>query len=138
MIAIIRIIAIFFYFVFVCVGGCLYSMLRPFHSNTVHIMSRALGKVAWLLGVEVEIRMHPGAQGLRRAVYVANHQNSLDMFFISNAVQPHTVTLGKKSIRWIPLFGQLYWFSGNILIDRSNRDKAHNTINQTVEKNQKT
>ncbi len=35
---------------------------------------------------------------------------------------------------WIPLFGQLYWITGNILIDRANRSKAVGTIGQVVDK----
>lgn len=29
---------------------------------------------------------------------------------------------------WIPFFGPLYWLTGNLLIDRDNRAKAHGTI----------
>ncbi len=32
----------------------------------------------------------------------------------------------------MPLFGQLYWLTGNILIDRANRSKAKGTIDQVV------
>ena len=45
---------------------------------------------------------------------------------------PGTVTVGKKSLVWIPFFGQLYWLTGNLLIDRNNRAKAHGTISQVV------
>lgn len=31
-------------------------------------------------------------------------------------------------------FGQIYWITGNILIDRANRSKAVNTISQVVDK----
>lgn len=34
---------------------------------------------------------------------------------------------------WVPLFGPLYWLTGNLLIDRDNRAKAHGTIAQVVE-----
>ena len=50
----------------------------------------------------------------------------------SNIVQPPTVTVGKKSLAWIPFFGQLYWLTGNLLIDRNNRAKAHGTIAEVV------
>lgn len=33
----------------------------------------------------------------------------------------------------MPLFGQLYWLTGNILIDRGNRSKAKGTIDQVVD-----
>ncbi len=55
------------------------------------------------------------------------------MVTMSNGVQPRTVTVGKKSLVMIPFFGFLYWITGNILIDRGNRSKAHNTISQVAE-----
>ncbi len=59
------------------------------------------------------------------------------MVTMSNVVQPGTVTVGKKSLLWVPLFGPLYWLTGNLLIDRDNRAKAHSTIAQVVEQVQK-
>src|SRR5699024_2711557 len=44
------------------------------------------------------------------------------------------VAVGKKSLIWIPFFGQAFWLSGNILIDRHNHSKARDTINQISEK----
>ncbi|MGB5122206.1 MAG: 1-acylglycerol-3-phosphate O-acyltransferase, partial [Vibrio fluvialis] len=51
----------------------------------------------------------------------------------SSAVTPKVVTVGKKSLAWMPLFGQLYWLTGNILIDRANKTKAKGTIDQVVD-----
>ncbi|GAD31810.1 1-acyl-sn-glycerol-3-phosphate acyltransferase [Photobacterium leiognathi lrivu.4.1] len=48
-------------------------------------------------------------------------------------LRPRTVSLGKKSLVWLPFFGQLYWITGNILIDRENKSKARNTIQQVAD-----
>ncbi|KEY90863.1 1-acyl-sn-glycerol-3-phosphate acyltransferase [Candidatus Photodesmus blepharus] len=71
-------------------------------------------------------------------VYIANHQNNWDMFTVSSAVTPKVVTVGKKSLIWIPLFGQLYWLSGNILINRANRFQAIDTIEYIVNRIKRT
>lgn len=134
MIAIVRVLLIACYFVFVCVFGLLYSLVRPFHRNNVYVASKMMGWHSKLMGVEVEIRIPESVKDIGPCVYIANHQNSYDLFLISNSVQPGTATVGKKSLIWIPLFGQLYWLTGNILIDRSNRGKALGTISQTVQK----
>ena len=134
MIAIARYVLIFFYFLYVCIVGSLFSLFRPFHRNNVRMVSQMFGRTAKLMGVEVEVRVPESVKKLDSCVYVANHQNSLDLFLISPGVQPGTVTVGKKDLAWIPLFGQMYWLTGNILIDRNNRGKAFNTISQTVEK----
>jgi len=67
-------------------------------------------------------------------VYIANHQNNWDLFTVAAAVTPKVVTVGKKSLAFLPLFGQLYWLTGNILIDRGNRSKAMGTIDQVIDK----
>lgn len=93
-----------------------------------------MGKVSKLLGLTVEVRIPESVKQLSPVVYICNHQNSYDIFTVSNAVRPGTVSVGKKSLKWIPFFGQMYWLTGNILIDRNNRNKAMNTIALTAEK----
>lgn len=121
-------------FLFVCIVSCFYSLLRPFHRDNVHHTSKYLGKITKLLGFDVEVRMPESVKDIGPVIYVANHQNSYDVFTMANAVQPSTVSVGKKSLKWIPIFGQMYWLTGNILIDRKNTSKAMGFINLTATK----
>ena len=89
-----------------------------------------MGKVSKLLGLTVEVRIPESVKQLSPVVYICNHQNSYDIFTVSNAVRPGTVSVGKKSLKWIPFFGQMYWLTGNILIDRKNKNKA--IVNKTL------
>lgn len=134
MLAVLRLIAIALFILFSCIFGFILCLVRPFHKNNVHIIASWYGKVAGLLGVKVVVERSPELDDIDTAVYIANHQNNYDIFLIPNVVPKNTVSLGKKSLKWIPFFGQLYWLSGNILIDRANRTKALNTISQTTEK----
>ncbi len=90
------------------------------------------GRLSPVFGLKVELRKPADAESYGNAIYIANHQNNYDMVTASNIVQPPTVTVGKKSLLWIPFFGQLYWLTGNLLIDRNNRTKAHGTIAEVV------
>ncbi|NYR11529.1 1-acylglycerol-3-phosphate O-acyltransferase [Pseudoalteromonas sp. MIP2626] len=117
-----------------CIFGLLLSIVRPFHPNNVHIIASWFGSVAKMLGVKVVRKYHPDSVNLGPAVYVANHQNSYDLFTIPAMVPKNCVSVGKKSLKWVPFFGQLYWLSGNILIDRTNRSKAAGTISKAAEK----
>jgi len=134
LLAIIRIILIALYILVIFVIACSYSILRPFHRNNVYHASRLMGKIAWILGLDVEVRVPDSVKHIGPAVYICNHQNSYDLFTVSGALQPNTVTVGKKSLKWIPIFGQMYWLTGNILIDRNNVGKAMNTISLTANK----
>jgi 1-acyl-sn-glycerol-3-phosphate acyltransferase len=104
---------------------CLFSPRNPKHVAT---FGHLFGKLS-PLGLKVELRK-ADAESYGNAIYIANHQNNYDMVTASNIVQPPTVTVGKKSLAWIP--GQLYWLTGNLLIDRNNRAKAHGTIAEVV------
>ncbi len=134
MLALIRIFSITLALVVICIFACVFSLLQPLSRNRVFFTAKILGKVSKLLGLTVEVRLSESAKNIGPVVYVANHQSGLDMFTISSAVQPNTVTVGKKSLKWIPFFGQMYWLTGNILIDRVNTNKAMGTIAQTVNK----
>lgn len=134
MLAIIRLILLVIVLVVISIAISLYCIVRPFRRNNVYYAAKALGKVSWLLGLTVEVRVPPSVKEQGPFVFICNHQNSYDIFTVSNAVQPATVSVGKKSLKWIPFFGQMYWLTGNILIDRKNSSKAMNTIALTAKK----
>lgn len=122
------------FLIVISVVSILVCLIRPFHRNNVCHTAFFLGKVAKILGVTIEIRVPDEIKNAGPFVYIANHQNSYDIFTISGAVLPGTVSVGKKSLKWIPFFGWMYWLTGNILIDRKNTTKAHNTISVTADK----
>ncbi|MEH6383445.1 MAG: 1-acylglycerol-3-phosphate O-acyltransferase [Colwellia sp.] len=134
MLAVIRFILMTLALVFISTVACFYSILRPFHRNNVFHTARYMSKVSTLLGLSIEVRTPESIKNVGPAVYICNHQNSYDIFTVGAAVQPSTVSVGKKSLKWIPFFGQMYWLTGNILIDRSNSSKAMNTIALTAKK----
>lgn len=134
MIAAVRLILLVLFFFFSTLAGLLVCVLRPFHANNVCRFSHWYGWASWIFGIKVEVRQHNGQPIGQPCVFIANHQNNLDLFTISNAVEPGTVTIGKKSLKFIPFFGQLYWLSGNILIDRNNKSKALGTMLAAAEK----
>ncbi|NOH97115.1 1-acylglycerol-3-phosphate O-acyltransferase [Vibrio sp. 99-70-13A1] len=132
MIAILRIFALAIFAILMFVFGCGYCLLSPRNPKHVFTFGRYFGYMSKIFGMKLELRIPEDAYSRGQHVYVANHQNSWDLFTISSAVTPKVVTVGKKSLVWMPLFGQLYWLTGNILIDRANRSKAVGTIDQVV------
>ena len=134
MLAVIRVILMTLALVIISICSCLFCLLRPFHRDNVFHTAKYLGLVSKILGLEVEIRIPDSAKNIGPVVYICNHQNSYDIFTVSGAVQRGTVSVGKKSLKWIPFFGQMYWLTGNILIDRKNKNKAMGTIDTTARK----
>jgi len=134
LLAVIRIFIMLLFILLSCFFGLLLSLVRPFHRNNVHIIAGWFGSMAKMIGVKLVLTRHKDAADFGPAVYVANHQNSYDLFTVPAMVPKNCVSLGKKSLKWIPFFGQLYWLSGNILIDRANRSKAAGTISKAADK----
>ena len=132
MLLIVRAIIVVVYSIFVCVFGCLWCCFSPRNPRHVATFAHAFGRLSTVFGIRVELRKPLDAKNFGNAIYIANHQNNYDMITAANMVQPPTVTVGKKSLAWIPFFGQLYWLTGNLLIDRDNRNKAHDTISELV------
>lgn len=133
MIALLRVFAVAIFAIVMFIGGCGYCLLSPRNPKHVFTFGRLFGKMSRVFGIKLELRLPEDAYSRGQHVYIANHQNNWDLFTVSSAVTPKVVTVGKKSLAWMPLFGQLYWLTGNILIDRANRSKAKGTIDQVVD-----
>lgn len=109
--------------------GLAIGICRPFHPDNSRLCGRLYGFAAiWWLGLQIEAdtallkSIPPGA------VIISNHQSNFDLFVLGLIVPTNTVSLGKKSLKWIPLFGQLYWLAGNLLVDRGNALKARGAL----------
>lgn len=133
MLLILRTVLAVLYCILVCVFGSIYCLFRPRNPRNLATFAHLFGRMSALFGITIEQRIPKEAADYGTCIYIANHQNNYDMVTMSNVVQSGTVTVGKKSLLWVPLFGPLYWLTGNLLIDRDNRAKAHGTIAQVVE-----
>ena len=132
MLFILRLIIVVIYSILVSIFGCIYCLFSPRNPKHVATFGKLFGHLAPVFGLTVEKRIPAQAPNNGKCIYIANHQNNYDMVTASSVVMPGTVTVGKKSLVWIPFFGQLYWLTGNLLIDRNNRTKAHSTIAAVV------
>jgi len=128
LIALFRVPALFIAFLLINIVLLVVCIARPFHKNNVHIAGQLYSLMAKIVGLKLIIQQDSAVKINEPYVYIANHQNSFDVITICKAALPGVVTIGKKSLKWIPIFGQIYWLSGNILIDRKNSGRARNTL----------
>ncbi|QCR35030.1 1-acylglycerol-3-phosphate O-acyltransferase [Nissabacter sp. SGAir0207] len=133
MLLILRAIIVTLFSLLICIFGSIFCLFSPRNPRHVARFGHMFGRLSKVFGLKVEQRIPPEAAHYGNCIYIANHQNNYDMVTAANVVQPRTVTVGKKSLLWIPFFGPLYWLTGNLLIDRDNRARAHGTISQVVE-----
>lgn len=128
MLAVLRILIIIPAFLLINLLILMVCIFRPFHRNNVHTAGQMYSWLSAILGLKVIVRRSPDVIDKVPYVFIANHQNSYDIITICKAALPGVVTVGKKSLKWIPVFGQIYWLSGNIMIDRKNSGRARDTL----------
>ncbi|NLW92615.1 MAG: 1-acylglycerol-3-phosphate O-acyltransferase [Syntrophomonadaceae bacterium] len=114
--------------------GILVCLARPFHPDNTRWFARiySWGGAA-ILGIKIRRHNYDSLKDIGPCVYVVNHQHNFDLFICGRVVAKRTVTVGKKSLRWLPFFGQLYWLAGNVLIDRKNRKQSSATVNASTQ-----
>ncbi|NRB42770.1 MAG: 1-acylglycerol-3-phosphate O-acyltransferase [Pseudomonadales bacterium] len=122
------VITYFFIFSFIVI---LYLSFRPFKPNNAHKALKLFKPAHWLAGINVICVKEQPEVGT--AIYIANHQNLLDIFLIGKIWPKNASVIGKKSLMWIPLFGPAYWLAGNIFINRGDKRKAWALVDQVVE-----
>lgn len=114
--------------------GLLLGLFRPFNPDNSRLCARlySLPALCMLrLRVKTDVQSLFGQQ--QSCVVIANHQSNYDLYVLGRVVPPRTVSIGKKSLKWVPFFGQLYWLAGNVLIDRGNAFKAKQAMLTTTD-----
>jgi 1-acyl-sn-glycerol-3-phosphate acyltransferase len=86
-----------------------------------HIVGPAVLKV---IGVKAQVSNRGRINSGRPAIYLSNHSAGLDPMLAIWLCPIGGCGISKKQIAKVPFFGQAYFLSGHLLIDRSNREKA--------------
>ena len=125
MLYLLRLVLISIQFLLASVVNLLICFSRPFNPDNSRLSGWMFSVPALkILGLKMRLETADFQSQPNPFVVVANHQSNWDLFVLGCSVPRRTVSLGKKSLKWIPFFGQIYWLAGNILIDRGNAVKA--------------
>jgi len=130
MLLIIRFILILISVILLTAYSLIYCAFSPRNPKNNYHFAILFSKMSWIFGLKVIYRVSEKAKKNGPAVFIANHQNNYDMVTTTGSVLPGTVTIGKKSLIWVPFFGIIYWLTGNILINRDDKKSAKNTIEE--------
>lgn len=109
-------------------------LLRPFNPDNSRLCGRVYSLPALrILGLAARLDVQEFDKLTSPCVIVVNHQSNYDLFVLGSVVPHRTATIGKKSLRWIPIFGQIYWLAGNVLIERGNAAQAKQAMLKTTD-----
>ncbi len=133
MLLVLRLFLLGVHFIVAGLTNLVLGVLRPFHPNNSRLFGRVYSLPALrILGLHCELQVAELDKLTGPCVIVVNHQSNFDLFVLGCVVPHRTVTIGKTSLRWIPLFGQIYWLAGNVLIERGNAMKAKAAMLKTT------
>lgn len=117
-----RVVLAYFWFLGSSFVATLITFFRWKDPSMGAVFARIL---AWgglpIFGLRVRVENQQRLYVNQPCIYVSNHQSNMDIFTMSAAYPYRTVVIGKKEIKWLPIFGWFFNGSGNIMIDRSNR-----------------
>lgn len=134
MLFLLRMLAMGVHFILAGIAGLLLGLCRPFHPDNSRLCARLYSLPALrILGISLKADVASLLAREQACVIVANHQSNYDLYVLGCVVPRRTVSLGKKSLKWLPLFGQLYWLAGNVLLDRGNAVRAKQAMLTTTE-----
>lgn len=98
---------------------CVYMLINPVKNKNLHVACRWYSVINRIFSVRVTVDGFNTIPTAKPYIYVANHQCNYDVLIVAEALKPGTVIVGKKSLKWLPLVGQLYWLTGSLFIDRN-------------------
>tara|TARA_Y100001954_G_scaffold42968_2_gene44116 strand:- start:10103 stop:10840 length:738 start_codon:yes stop_codon:yes gene_type:complete len=112
----------------------LYTLRKPTNPLNLYFVSRFLmGGWAKIFGIKIEKRNEQNFPSDSTFIVISNHQSNFDVIPCGLTVPKRTVAVGKKSLKWIPIFGQLFWLTGNILLNREKKEKAKKFLLKATE-----
>ena len=134
MLFLLRMLAMGVHFILAGILGLLLGICRPFNPDNSRLCARLYSIPAqWLLRWKLKTDVQPLLDHQRSCVIIANHQSNYDLYILGRVVPKRTVSIGKKSLKWVPFFGQLSWLAGNVLLDRGNAVRAKQAMLTTTE-----
>ena len=86
-----------------------------------------------LIGLNLKVAGEQHLWSHRPAVFIFNHQSNVDMVIIARLLRRDISGVGKREIGDMPLIGRILEFSGVVLIDRKDSQRAIQAVNSLVD-----
>jgi len=97
----------------------------PISNRTANIWS---GTLTRLFGIRVDGPSRKEMTARTPCIFVSNHTSLLDLPILGTKLPGNVICLGKKELLKVPFWGVFFWWSGHLLVDRSNRAKWQQTM----------
>jgi 1-acyl-sn-glycerol-3-phosphate acyltransferase len=118
----------------ICMTGAIIVSLLTFNSRAALWMQKNIwvhGALA-IPGARIKFSKNENIIPSKPYVFVANHQSYIDIPAIIRAVPRPLYFIAKKELQWMPFLGWYVLATGMILIDRSNRKMAIQSLKEAA------
>src|SRR5437867_1345175 len=132
MLNVLRLVLIVLLTAFLAAVGILSCFLIP-SGNGVLLLARLWSRVVLSL-CRVRVEVH-GQEKIRPPgpyLFLSNHQSQFDILAAIQAIPIQFRILAKRELFYIPIFGWVLGLSGFVGIDRSNRDRAIESLDRAA------
>jgi len=137
--AIINFFQILIIFLWTAVCGILTVVISALTFFNYYQISGFIGRNIWspvllfVSGIRVKISGKEHIDTSKTYIYVANHESLYDIPALFNKLPVFVSFLAKKELKKVPFMGWAMMASGYIFIDRSNREKAKESLQKAGE-----
>ena len=90
--------------------------------------------ILWSMGIGCEIKGMDHLNREHQYIFMSNHESALDILLCVACLPYNIIFLAKKELFSIPVFGWAMQAAGMIKIDRQNREKSKQSLDQAVYK----
>lgn len=112
-----------------------FFLIRPFSIKNNLVFQKIFNIVSVpFMGFDYKIEGLNNFSENTPCILIGNHQHNFDMLMFSKGFTENILIIGKKEIALLPFFGQLFWLSGNILLNRKNNKSAIGALGQVEKK----
>ncbi|MBL4651725.1 MAG: 1-acyl-sn-glycerol-3-phosphate acyltransferase [Flavobacteriales bacterium] len=119
----------------ICMSGAIVASLLTFNSKIALWMAKNIWVhgALFIPGVRLSTNKNSSIDYSKPYVFVANHQSYIDIPVAIRAVDCSLFFIAKKELKWLPFLGWYIMATGMILIDRSNRRKAFESLKSAAD-----
>jgi 1-acyl-sn-glycerol-3-phosphate acyltransferase len=82
------------------------------------------------MGLKLELENEEILTNCHPSIIIANHQHNFDIWVVSSVLRRKVVSLGKKELLYLPVFGLVFWLAGNIIVNRGNKKSAKKSLSK--------
>jgi 1-acyl-sn-glycerol-3-phosphate acyltransferase len=110
-----------------CLPICI---LRPKNYKNTGFFLKVFSFLSKPMGLNSKVENGDILNASHPSIIIANHQHNLDIWAVSAVFQKRVISLGKKELLYVPVFGLVFWLTGNIIIKRGNKSSAKKSLSR--------